>query len=78
MFRRLEWEAVDEAAGQPILAIDLGGTQIRAAHVSPDRRIACRRAVPTEDREGVDSVVARLCELARSVRADAHGGRAPA
>ena len=77
MFRRLEWEAVDEAAGQPILAIDLGGTQIRAAHVSPDRRIACRRAVPTEDREGVDSVVARLCELARSVRADAREQQLP-
>jgi glucokinase len=71
VLRRLEWEAVDEAAGQPILAIDLGGTQIRAAHVSPDRTIACRRAVLTEGSEGVDSVVARLCELARSVRAAA-------
>ncbi len=62
---------MDEAAGQPILAIDLGGTQIRAAHVSPDLTIACRRAVLTESSEGVDAVVSRLCELAVLVRADA-------
>ncbi len=66
---------MDEAAGQPILAIDLGGTQIRAAHVSPDLTIACRRAVLTESSEGVDAVLSRLCALAVLVRADArrHG-----
>ena len=36
---------VDEAADQPILAIDLGGTRIRAAHVSPD----LHRRVPPGD-----------------------------
>jgi len=69
---------VDEAAGQPILAIDLGGTQIRAAHVSPDRTIACRRAVLTEDSEGVDSVVSRLSALAKAVRDDALAQQLPA
>ena len=38
---------VDEAAGQPILAIDLGGTQIRAAYVSPDLRLAAGQRTPT-------------------------------
>jgi glucokinase len=59
---------VDEAAGQPILAIDLGGTRIRAAHVSPDLVVASRRAVDTNDQEGVDAVVQRICSLARDVR----------
>jgi glucokinase len=58
---------VDEAAGQPILAIDLGGTQIRAAHVSPNLAVAQRRAVETNDQEGVDAVVERICSLARQV-----------
>jgi glucokinase len=58
---------VDEAAGQPILAIDLGGTQIRAAHVSPELVVAQRRAAETNDQEGVDAVVERICNLARQV-----------
>jgi glucokinase len=58
---------VDEAAGQPILAIDLGGTQIRAAHVSPSLVVAQRRAVATDDQEGVDAVIERICSLAREV-----------
>jgi len=59
---------VDEAAEQPILAIDLGGTQIRAAHVSQDASVACRRAVGTNDEEGVDAVVGRICRLAAESR----------
>jgi glucokinase len=62
---------VDEAAEQPILAIDLGGTQIRAAHVSQDASVACRRAVGTNDEEGVDAVVGRLCQLAVETRDEA-------
>ncbi|HET6819805.1 MAG TPA: ROK family protein [Candidatus Limnocylindria bacterium] len=58
---------MDEAAGQPILAIDLGGTQIRAAHVSPNLVVAHRRAVATNDQEGVDAVIERICGLAREV-----------
>jgi glucokinase len=62
---------VDEAAGHPILAIDLGGTQIRAAHVSPDLAVSCRRAADTRDEEGVDAVVSRICDLADAVLSEA-------
>jgi glucokinase len=62
---------VDEAAEQPILAIDLGGTRIRAAYVSPELAVSCRRAVDTLDQEGVSAVVDRLCRLASQVLADA-------
>ena len=58
---------MDEAADQPILAIDLGGTQIRAAHVSPSLVVAQRRAVATNDQEGVDAVIERICRLAGDV-----------
>lgn len=62
---------MDEVADRSILAIDLGGTQIRAAHVSPDRTVACRRAVETRDEEGVEAVIDRICATARAVREDA-------
>ncbi|HEY7332432.1 MAG TPA: ROK family protein [Candidatus Limnocylindria bacterium] len=65
---------MDEAAEQPILAIDLGGTRIRAAYVSPDLDVACRRAVDTRDGDGVEAVVDRICRLAVDTRDDA--GRA--
>jgi glucokinase len=59
---------VDEAADQPILAIDLGGTQIRAALITPDLDVVGRRAEPTRDEAGVEDVVRRLCALAVEVR----------
>lgn len=62
---------MDEVAGRSILAIDLGGTQIRAAHVSPDLVVSCRRAVETRDEEGVEAVIARICAVAEAVRGDA-------
>jgi glucokinase len=68
---------VDDAAGQPILAIDLGGTQIRAAHVSPRLVVAQRRAVATDDEEGVDAVIERICSLAREVMAAARDDGLP-
>ena len=68
---------VEEVAGQPILAIDLGGTQIRAACVSPDLHLASRRATDTNDQEGVDAVVERLCALAAEVLADARAAGLP-
>lgn len=67
-----------EAAGQAVLAIDLGGTQIRAAHISPDLTLSCRRAVPTADEEGVDAVVDRICDLASDVRHQAAASGLPA
>ncbi len=68
---------VDEPAGQPILAIDLGGTRIRAAYVSPDLTLASRIAVDTNDQEGVDAVVHRICSLADDVRRAAHDAGLP-
>lgn len=68
---------MDEVAGQPILAIDLGGTQIRAALVMPDLIVRCRRAVATDDEEGVEAVIGRICALARDVLTDAAAGQFP-
>jgi glucokinase len=68
---------VDEAAEQPILAIDLGGTRIRAAYVSPALAVSCRRAVDTLDHEGVNAVVDRLCRLATDVLTEARQGGLP-
>jgi len=62
---------VEEVADRSILAIDLGGTQIRAAHVSPDLVVSCRRAVETRDEEGVQAVIDRICSAALAVREDA-------
>jgi glucokinase len=68
---------VEHAAERPVLAIDLGGTQIRAALVTPDRGVHARRAVPTDDERGVGAVVSRICELAATVRADARAAGLP-
>ena len=62
---------MDEFAVRSVLAIDLGGTQIRAAHVSPDLVVACRRAVETRDEEGVEAVIDRICAVAGAVRDEA-------
>jgi glucokinase len=59
---------VERSAERPILAIDLGGTQIRSALVTSDRTVHCRRAVPTNDEEGVDAVLDRIVEVAAAVR----------
>lgn len=59
---------MEPAADQPILAIDLGGTQIRAAIVTPRLEVVARRAVATRDEEGVDAVVSRIGDLAAAVR----------
>ena len=68
---------MDEAAEQPILAIDLGGTRIRAAYVSPALAVSCRRAVDTLDQEGVTAVVDRLCRLASEALDQARQDRLP-
>ena len=74
---RYNGRLVDEPAGQPILAIDLGGTRIRAAHVSPDLTLTSRIAVDTNDQEGVDAVVHRICSLADDVKRAAHDAGLP-
>jgi len=59
---------VDAPAAQPVLAIDLGGTQIRAAHVAPDLTLSARLAVPTDAQDGPEAVIQRICGLAGEVR----------
>jgi len=70
--------AVERRAERPILAIDLGGTQIRAALVTSDRTVHCRRAVPTADEEGVETVLNRIIEVAAAVRDEAAADGLPA
>jgi glucokinase len=69
---------VEHEAHRPVLAVDLGGTQIRAALITPDLEVHCRRAVATEDEEGVDAVLARIADLAGAVREDALAAGLPA
>ena len=68
---------MDELADRSVLAIDLGGTQIRAALITPDLAVHARRAVPTRDEEGVEAVVARLCAVAAEALADARTAHLP-
>lgn len=62
---------MDHAADRPVLAIDLGGTQIRAAIVTPDRTVNFRRSSDTRDEDGVDSVIERIVDAASGVLAEA-------
>ena len=69
---------MEDAAERPVLAVDLGGTQIRAALVTPDRSVHCRRAEPTRDEEGVRAVTERIVALVAEVIAAAAGDGLPA
>lgn len=62
---------VEHAAERPVLAIDLGGTQIRAALVLPDTDVVCRVAVPTRDEDGPEAVLDRIADAAEEVLAAA-------
>jgi len=55
----------------PVLAVDLGGTNLRAAVVEADGRLTHRRAVPTEAAAGPDSVVERLVALIEAIAVEA-------
>ena len=68
---------MEEVAGSSILAIDLGGTQIRAAHIRPDLTVSHRSAIPTDDEAGVAAVVRRICELVAEVRTAARANGDP-
>ena len=68
---------VESAAERPVLAVDLGGTQIRAALITPDLAVHARRAVLTESEEGIDAVLGRIADLAAAVRADAAAAGLP-
>jgi glucokinase len=71
-------DAEVEQPFQPVLAIDLGGTQIRTAVITPDHAVHARRAVLTQDQEGVDAVVGRICDLAAQTRDAAQADGLPA
>lgn len=62
---------MEHAAERPVLAVDLGGTQIRVALITPDRTVHCRRAEPTRDEDGPDAVVERIVEVIADVRSQA-------
>lgn len=62
---------MDRLIERPVLAVDLGGTQIRAALITPDREVHCRRAEPTRDEQGVATVIERICEVVAAVRDEA-------
>jgi glucokinase len=62
----------------PILAIDLGGTLIRVAHLSPDLTVAHREVIPTMANLGVESILDRLITTAQSVWAAAEADGQPA
>jgi glucokinase len=68
---------VEYAADRPVLAVDLGGTQIRAALITPDRAVHCRHAEPTREEDGVEAVVARIIEVVAQVRAEAERAGLP-
>lgn len=57
---------------QPILAVDLGGTNVRAAAILPDGTIVARRQVPTRAEMGVSEVIERVAEAVATVAAAAH------
>jgi glucokinase len=62
---------VENGAERPVLAIDVGGTQIRAALITPDRSVHCRRAAATLPEEGVEAVLGRMAGLGAAVREEA-------
>ncbi len=60
------------AGGQGrVLAVDLGGTNIRVAVIASGGDLTYRRATPTDARDGHQSVIRRMTELINDVAADA-------
>lgn len=52
-----------------VIAVDLGGTYLRAALVCADGRILARQRVPTLVEEGPDAVIGRIVSLIEQMRA---------
>jgi len=57
----------EEAHDQPALAVDLGGTNVRAAAVTAAGAIVARRQVRTEAHAGLDEVLARVAQAVAGV-----------
>lgn len=66
-----------ETGDNRVLAVDLGGTNIRVAVVSAEGKLTHRRGMATGAAEGPDAVLERIVGLAREV-ADAAGAAADA
>ena len=65
-------------SSRPVIAVDLGGTQIRAAIVQPDGTRLARNDRPTPSDAGPSAVLAACREAARRARAEAPAGVAAA
>ncbi len=55
-----------------VLAVDLGGTNLRVAVVGTDGSLSHRQQAPTEAERGPDSVLRRMADLIQSVARDAN------
>lgn len=60
--------------GERVLAVDLGGTNIRVAVVSSEGELTHRRAVPTDSKEGHVAVIQRMVDLINTVAREASLG----
>lgn len=54
-----------------VIAVDLGGTNIRAARVDAEGKILARDKAPTQAADGMAAVVARIAELVNRVKSPA-------
>lgn len=66
----MDLEPPPEVAGAPataVLALDIGGTQIRAAAILPDGALLGRRAAPTPVAEGAEAIYRACAERLRGV-----------
>lgn len=58
--------------GEPTLAVDLGGTNVRAAVILADGTIVARRQLPTRADAGLNEVLERVAEAVGTVATDAN------
>ena len=64
-------------SSQPVIAVDLGGTRIRAAIVQPDGTRLARNDQPTPIEDGPAAIVAACRDAARRARAEAPSDVSP-
>jgi glucokinase len=71
MDERTEIEQESLNSAPPTLAVDLGGTNVRAAVVSSDGQIIARKQLPTRAHAGVEEVLTGVAEAVGVVAAEA-------
>jgi glucokinase len=59
---------------RPVLALDLGGTQVRAAVIQADGSRVARQATATPSAQGPDAVIQACIDTLAAARSDAPGG----